>query len=301
MKPNVALNSAIGLTLGLILSGCVIEHDGLLAPDKPDAGQATAMSTSSSVWSYESQNCDEVAFLPMQAWMNGWCLDTSVPKDAQGNFRLRRLQFTGTLLSNSFSDVEAVSASEVWALKQDGSVYRNVTADAANYGTWSRIYIPIPGIARRIACGYHGETWVLSTETVAGGYRLYRYTGTPTDPYSWTLVDGGLVEMDVDNNGDLWGINNQNYVFRLPGGRIQNGWQLMPYAGSDGAQAKFIAVGNGNVFLRTDHWLNHGYSLKQWNGTGWSPISGELVKITADGVGHLWGSNQDFQVFQYYP
>jgi hypothetical protein len=64
------------------------------------------------------------------------------------------------------------------------------------------------GAASGISVGAHGSVWVIGTDAVAGGYRIYRWNGA-----GWTAVSGGAVSIAVDPSGDPWVINSAHQIY----------------------------------------------------------------------------------------
>ena len=72
-----------------------------------------------------------------------------------------------------------------------------------------------PGLATSISVGRNGSAWILGSNSVGGGYGIYRWNGT-----GWTLVPGGAMSIAVDPAGNPWIVNSAHQIFHWNG----NGW-----------------------------------------------------------------------------
>jgi hypothetical protein len=135
----------------------------------------------------------------------------------------------------------------------------------------------------------------LSTETTAGGYKVYQYNITND---VWTNIPGGLIEIASDNNGDLYGSNSDGYLYR----------KLYNQPGFNQVSAPFVATavaaGGGELYaLDQDVSMPGGHKIWKLNrNTGsWDDIPGGLMSIQADASGRLWGTNDQEHVFRWAP
>jgi hypothetical protein len=289
---------AIIATGASFLTGC---FDPGNATD-PASNQSSTLATQASVastgiWEWLAYPGRIVAFASGTS-LYGWALDTNYTPKPIGGFALRR--FSGgssAIVPVGLVDLDIVNTHEIWGVNESGKVRRNSTADAAGGGTW--VDYPVPASARSIATGSGGSVYMLSKELspTGGGYKLYKYSGSGTGSSDWANIPAGLVDIDVDNNGDLWGINSGGDVFLLVGGHASGTWQLM--SSSDGFK---IAAGGGNIYILSGSLTaNGGQVVEKWNGSNFVTIPGGLLDIQADDSGRLWGANNESKIFRYTP
>ncbi|MBK8151156.1 MAG: hypothetical protein IPK58_23860 [Acidobacteria bacterium] len=102
----------------------------------------------------------------------------------------------------------------------------------------------------------NGVVFIIGTNSVPGGYGIYRFNGS-----GWTPIDGGAVRIAVDSAGNPWIVNSTGAVFSRNGGS----WTEIP--GMRDAPAADIAVAaNGDVWVTTTTGL-----VARWTGSGWTP------------------------------
>jgi Tectonin domain len=73
-------------------------------------------------------------------------------------------------------------------------------------GTWELR----PGAGTDIGVGADGSVWVIGTNGTTGGFGIFRWNGT-----SWDQVDGGGVNISVDEGGPALVTNDRNHIFEL--------------------------------------------------------------------------------------
>ncbi|MEO7425610.1 MAG: tectonin domain-containing protein [Fibrobacteria bacterium] len=282
------------ITGAVFLVGCI--NDG--SESKPAKNElTTAAVVASNNWT--------VAFSPgfLPAFANtgsnpfwGWALDKTYSPKPQGGWAIRRFSSTTSsiVFPGGLVDLDIRGSNQLFGVNENGSVFWNDYPYSVTT-PWKELTIPTTTLALRVAAG-NDDVWILTNETVAGGNKLYKWKGTGLGSDSWIPVAGGMKEIDVDNNKDLWGVNDQGYVFRLPGGNPTASWDLKPFA-----DAKDIAVGGGKAFVITSSPATGGKAMKKWNGTGWTDIPGGAVNIQVDGGGRLWSGNDQNQISYYTP
>jgi hypothetical protein len=140
----------------------------------------------------------------------------------------------------------------------------------------------MPGLATDIDVGADGSVWVLGVGPVAGGFGIYRWTGT-----TWINVPGGATRIAVGPTGVPWVVNSGGVIFR----RVGEGWEALTGAGTN------IDIGaDGNVWLiGVAAAANKG--IFRWNGAGWDNIPGGAVSIGA-GPCLPWVVNAGGEVFR---
>jgi hypothetical protein len=192
----------------------------------------------------------------------------------------------------------------LWGVNNAGWIFRHfqpVTGTA-----WRHIGFTYNGrygfLARAVASSPEGNVFVLSTETVAGGHKLYKYSGYAD---VWNLIAGGLVQIDVDNNGTLWGVNGAGWVFRHHAPVTGTAWQHVGFKvdGVSGYLARGISVGNGIVLVFTNETAPGGYKVYRYSGTGdaWTPFAQGLATLSVNPEGLVFGANLNQQAFKKDP
>jgi subtilase family serine protease len=141
----------------------------------------------------------------------------------------------------------------------------------------------LPGTAHNLSVGANGSAWVVGTSVAAGGYGIYRWTGS-----NWLRASGGATTIAVGPHGDPWLINSTDQIYHWNG----TGWTH--YAGS----ATDIAVGaNGQVWVVGTNALSGGYGVWRWNGAAWSRTSGSAVTLAVGPNGAAWVVNSSHRIY----
>ncbi len=284
------------LTATAVLSGCFEPGAPASGPGGTGSGSAA---TAAQTWSGVCDGCGHrVAFMSVTNPANhsGWSLDFSrLPRPVEG-YALRRLTpssgnpvFTE---APGLTDIDLRGNNELWGVSEGGWVFKNSFPFDGN-NPWIRLSPPIA--ATRIATGTaSGKVWILVAQPSLGGSALY-YLNESNN--TWARVNAGLIAIDVDNNGDLWGIGGDRLVYRLPGGNPSGSWERLTIT----PNAIDIACGGGKVYIMTSATANGGNRLKQWNGDLFEDIPGGVVDIMVDVGGRLWAANAAGNVFYYTP
>jgi hypothetical protein len=71
----------------------------------------------------------------------------------------------------------------------------------------------LPGAGSDIGVGANGEVWVIGATAVAGGYGIYRWSGTCDAAGTWTVIPGGAVAVSVGTDGLPFVVNNQGSIY----------------------------------------------------------------------------------------
>jgi len=122
----------------------------------------------------------------------------------------------------------------------------------------------IAGSARDVDAK-NGVVYIIGTNSVPGGYGIYRYNGS-----GWTPVDGGGVRVAVDNAGDPWIVNSSGSIFRRNG----NAWTEIPGM-KDTLAADIAITAGGDVWVVTTGGL-----VTRRTASGWSvgrPLNAKQV------------------------
>lgn len=143
----------------------------------------------------------------------------------------------------------------------------------------------MPGAAKDIAIGSGGAVWVVGTQKTPGGYSPNRWTGS-----GWTAISGGVTRLAVQSNGNLAALNENDEIFAYDG----SSWTQLA------GKAKDVAIGGNAIFILGDQWRDTGggWNIQFWNGSGWSPYSGELKELAVKPDGKPMGVNAQRQVYE---
>jgi Tectonin domain len=115
-----------------------------------------------------------------------------------------------------------------------------------------------------VAVGHEGSVYVLRGAKGADGWGLERWDRGQN---KWPTASGRLVRVAVGNDGELWGVNAQNQVFRRPNSDAP--WQ--PVAGT--------AI---DVSARAETWaVGANQQIYRFNKTTWDTFPGVAVRVVA--------------------
>jgi hypothetical protein len=146
--------------------------------------------------------------------------------------------------------------------------------------SWERL----PGAAKDIGIGADNSVWVIGTNSVQGGYGIYRWEGK-----NWRRIDGGAVRIDVDPRGNPWVVNSYDNIYRRVGDR----WEQVFGA------AKDIGIGADNsVWVIGTNSVQGGYGIYRWEEKNWRRIDGGAVQISVDNHGVPWVVNADNYIYR---
>lgn len=168
-----------------------------------------------------------------------------------------------------------------------GGPYANEAGRSVDGGqTWSPLPPPVAGAKiRTIAVNpLASENWIISgTRTFRSSNSGVAWTHTPSDP--------GLVEVQYDEYGNIWG-HDGGSVWHLPHGGNQ--WERIPFGGEAGITGVVVrwAAGVHVLFAATAGdglWVKRGpdsWSRVPLDGVG-TALRVRMVKPTRAGDGHL--------------
>jgi virginiamycin B lyase len=228
----------------------------------------------------------------------GWALDSTYSPQPAGGYAVRRITSRGnSIMPGGLVDIDLRSNNELWGVNNAGTVFRN-TYPSDDHQPWEHIVGPT---AHKVATGTD-KVWMLSTEyTQYGGYKLYYWSGSGS---TWYSVDGpvqngptDLIGIDVDNNGDVWGVDGYQNVYRLPGGNPSASWEQKYFLGD----AINISCGGGKVYILTNSNISGLSPIKQWSGSAFAYIQGGQRNIMVDIGGRLWASDNKNNISYYTP
>lgn len=146
-----------------------------------------------------------------------------------------------------------------WIVDDKGAVQRH---DGSKW-------VAVAGIhASDIGVGADGSVWAVGSQPFdAGGFGIYRYTGT-----SWTQMPGAAVRIDVDPKGNAWIVNKLGEVFR---------WGGSAWVAVLGVKARDVGIGaDGSVFV-----LGVDDKVYRWGGSAWVAREGSARNITVNAAG----------------
>lgn len=122
---------------------------------------------------------------------------------------------------------------------------------------------------------------------LGGQYRLtYEWRLESEQPLhnpTWRLVPGKLKQVAVNANGEVWGVNADDEIFRRNG----DGWELMP------GRLKHVSVGQDGAVWG----VNAFDEIFRRDGDGWTLIPGGLKQIAVGSATQIWGVNFEDDIF----
>lgn len=200
-----------------------------------------------------------------------WVVSTSAAANGFSVFRW---------VNNAWSGVPGTGAvrldvdpqNNAWIVDDKGAVQRH---DGAKW-------VPVAGItASDIGVGAEGSVWAVGSQPFdAGGFGIYRYTGT-----SWTQMPGAAVRIDVDPKGAAWVVNKLGEVFRWGG----NAWVAVL-----GVKARDVGIGaDGSVFV-----LGMDDRVYRWSGSAWVAREGSARNITVNAAGVPYAVTDAGEIYQ---
>jgi hypothetical protein len=292
---------AILLTGAAVFTGCFNDGAGIASSDPADAQSPTAAKvTSGGDWTYIGGAGSVPAFTGITGSNSGWALDPTYSPQPAGGLALRRFQSsTSAIVPAGLLDLDIIGNTEIVGTNDQGAIFRNPTAIDPNGGTWISmgqpdVYPKNGSDYRKIAAGANGAVFVFGSVQVAGGHMIYKFAGGTT----WTAVPGGLTDMDVDNNGDLLGLNSNGEVFKLSPGNSGGTWTRL--AVNSVFKGK-IAAGGGKYYLLSTENITGGHPVYKWNGSSFVKVESTfgMMDIQVDAGGRLWGTNELNFIYRY--
>ena len=104
-------------------------------------------------------------------------------------------------------------------------------------------------------------------------------------PPAWTLIPGQLKHVSVGSDGDVWGVNSEDFIFRWNG----NSWNNV------NGRLKQIAVGNAQNIWG----VNAADEVFRWDGNDWVVVPGNLKYVSVSSDGAVWGVNSEDFIFRW--
>lgn len=100
------------------------------------------------------------------------------------------------------------------AVGQDGTPWVVDNAQQIFVYRWnSRMWQQLPGAAYDIGVGADGSVWIVGTDTVPGGFRIYRWNGV-----AWEKASRfGAIGISVGPDGNPWAVTDTERIFRWIG------------------------------------------------------------------------------------
>lgn len=144
----------------------------------------------------------------------------------------------------------------------------------------------LPGRAVDVGASTNGAVWRLSTEPVAGGYRISTWSPATR---AWVGVDGGGVRIAAAADGTPWLVNDVGHVF------VRTGltWSYVPSPG-----ASDIGAGGGEVWIVGRDSVPGGSTVYRWTGSGWAQANAGAVRVSVSARGTAWLVNSANRIFR---
>lgn len=286
------LAAPIGIA-SVLCTGCFQSE-----PQTADGKSAAAAVTSSNYWQTLQGSCMLPAFqtLDNEGKVRGWVLDGPV---TTGGFSLYHYDKNfSSWMPGGLIDIDLMENAYLYGVNAYGNLLYNNTPWNEN-SSWTGI--STPGTAVKLAVGNtpNHEVYITTIQNHPSGTGNMVWKRVSSG--SWSFIDIGLVEIDLDNNGDLWGVDASARIWKLPGGdaskKVEIPKPYIPQSGLTGATE--IAVGNGKVYILGFKTVPGGKRVaKLVNGT-FQELSGGLMEIHVDKAGRLWGCNDGGYAFYY--
>lgn len=172
------------------------------------------------------------------------------------------------------TEITVDSSGNPWVVNANHEIFRWAGS------TWAKA----PGSAMDIAGGGK-QVYVIGTNSVPGGFGIYRWTPSAT----WEKLPGGGVRIAVDSSGNPWVVNSANEIFRM----VNGVWQKLPGAGLD------IGAGGNEVWVIGTNSVPGGYGIYRFFQGGWQNKPGGAVRIDVDSTGVPWVVNSSNQIFKW--
>jgi hypothetical protein len=288
--------------IALLLALCPLAACSAYEADAPsnDIVETTQALTSTLIASHDDNIwTTKIAFTGFGT-PTGWSIDNHQPDPSGSGYRYRRWTNVNTskLFTAKFGlgKIDLAGNNFLWGMTPGGGLMKNTYPYADDGGTWQFV---CTCDAKDFATGANGQLVFWSRYASS---QIWRSTD---DGRSWSIFyfNPGVFKADVDNNGDLYVIDNVYRVWRLPGGNPNNAWIYLgkPY----GVSAQDIAVGNGKIYVVTAQSSgDNNYSVAKytvaggWSAGGFLPNVG-TVNIHVDVAGRLWGADSSYRIFRY--
>lgn len=143
------------------------------------------------------------------------------------------------------------------------------------------------GAARDVGIGADGSVWVIGTNSVPGGYPIWRRVNN-----AWVNVPGGAERIAVDPQGNAWVVNNTQNIFRFDGAK----WITL------NGSARDIGVGaNGTAWIIGNTPEAGGYAIYRSTDKGatWTKVAGSALRVSVDPQGYGWVVNKTNHIFRH--
>jgi hypothetical protein len=147
-----------------------------------------------------------------------------------------------------------------WVVNSANAIYKR---DNTN-GNWQQI---TGATARDVGIGANGRVWIVDS----GSGAPKAWDGT-----NWSSPGGGLTQISVDPNGNPYGTNAGNQIWRYVNGQ----WEVLPGAAPD------VGVGpDGSIYVPGTGATAGGSQIYKWNEAikNWEAVSGVVGSVPAPG------------------
>jgi len=106
----------------------------------------------------------------------------------------------------------------------------------------------------------------------------------------WTLINGGLSNITVCGNGDTWGTNTANLIYRKKNG-------VANWTNVGGRLAKVSCSEDNTIWGITKNITSDGGYVYFWNGKGWSRSTGLITSLSVQNKNMVWAVNGKNQIY----
>jgi hypothetical protein len=131
---------------------------------------------------------------------------------------------------------------DIWILDDLNNIHRYTAGSVQSLGQ-----------AHDIAVGADGSVWIIGMPEVAGGFRIYKWSGS-----GWTNFAGGAVRIAVEPDGTPWVVNAAGDIFRF--NAAANRFEHKP-----GKAHSVHAGASGAVWMLGTDPIVGGYPIYLWN------------------------------------
>lgn len=126
--------------------------------------------------------------------------------------------------------------------------------------------------------------WSLAPVNVPGGKKPQRFNGA-----GWAALDGGLVEIDGSSDGNVWGVNDSQGIFR----RENGGWAQIAGGATDVSVSR-----NGEAWVIGTDAEPGGFGIHRYTGSAFVKVPGGATRIGLSDEGTPWVVNDQQQIFR---
>jgi hypothetical protein len=159
-------------------------------------------------------------------------------------------------------------------------------SELRHWGETASTWNPVAGAARDVGIGGEDSVWVIGTDALGDGFRVYRWNGA-----GFSAQNAGGVRIAAGPLGNAWVVTGGGAIYRYAGGQ----WVQHPGTATD------VAVGaDGSLWRIGTNAVGGGYDIYRWNaGTSvWELIDGGAVRIAVGPDGLPWVVNSTGSIYR---